>query len=112
MANSISNLASMQRSEFPIARTEARRMEKLRGDDAASSTGVDFADAITGAISRAANDEKQATEMSLQFAEGDPNVGIHEVMIASERANVSLRYAVTLKNKVVEAYRDIMSTQV
>jgi flagellar hook-basal body complex protein FliE len=104
----------MQRSEFPIARNEgARNTEKSgRSDGAESSSGLDFADAITGAVQRAAADEKQATEMSLQFAEGDPNVGIHEVVIASERANVSLRYAVTLKNKVVEAYRDIMSTQV
>ncbi|MCP4448377.1 MAG: flagellar hook-basal body complex protein FliE [Myxococcales bacterium] len=110
----ISNLASAQRSEFPIARNEAaHRAEKSgRSDGAESSSGLDFADAITGAIQRAAIDEKQATEMSTQFAEGDPNVGIHEVVIASERANVSLRYAVTLKNKVVEAYRDIMSTQV
>tara|TARA_R110002096_G_scaffold143328_4_gene299343 strand:- start:136570 stop:136884 length:315 start_codon:yes stop_codon:yes gene_type:complete len=104
----------MQRSEFPIARNDAtsRIGKSNRSDGAESSSGLDFADAITGAVQRAANDEKQATNMSVQFAEGDPNVGIHEVVIASERANVSLRYAVTLKNKVVEAYRDIMSTQV
>ena len=114
MANSIANLAHMQRSEFPIARNDATRSigKGGRSDGAESSSGLDFADAITGAIQRAATDETQATGMSLQFAEGDPNVGIHEVVIASERANVSLRYAVTLKNKIVEAYRDIMSTQV
>ncbi len=110
---SISNLASAQHSEFPIARVDRSRGAKTAGTDRAeNSSGVDFADAITGAIERAADDEKQATGMAVQFAEGDPNVGIHEVVIASERANISMRYAVTLKNKIVEAYRDIMSTQV
>ncbi len=114
MANSIADLARLQGSEFPIARTDAtRRFNKSgRTDGAESSSGLDFADAITGAIQRAADDERSAEDMSVKFADGDPNVGIHEVVIASERANVSLRYAVTLKNKVVEAYRDIMSTQV
>jgi flagellar hook-basal body complex protein FliE len=39
-------------------------------------------------------------------------VGIHEVMIASEKASIELRYATTLKNKALEAYRDLMSTPV
>ncbi len=114
MANSIADLARMQRSEFPVGGADAASRLKKSGrtDGAESSSGLDFADAITGAVQRAADDERTATDMSVQFAEGDPNVGIHEVVIASERANVSLRYAVTLKNKVVEAYRDIMSTQV
>ena len=53
-----------------------------------------------------------ATEASTGFANGDPGVGIHEVMIASEKANISLRYAVTLKNKLVDAYRELMNTAV
>ena len=33
-------------------------------------------------------------------------------MIATEKANVALRFATTLKNKAVEAYRELMNTQV
>ena len=39
-------------------------------------------------------------------------MGIHEVMIASEKANIEIRYATTLKNKAIEAYRELMNTQV
>ena len=31
-------------------------------------------------------------------------------MIAAEKANITVRYAVTLKNRVLEAYRDLMNT--
>jgi len=33
-------------------------------------------------------------------------------MISTEKANISLRYATTLKNKAIEAYRELMNTQV
>ncbi len=72
--------------------------------------GVDFGEALTEALTDAAESEKAATDSAVRFGEGDPDVGIHEVIIASEKANVALRYAVTMKNKLVEAYRDIMST--
>jgi flagellar hook-basal body complex protein FliE len=50
--------------------------------------------------------------MSTRFAAGDPAVGMHETMIAAEKASIGLRYAVTLKNKLLEAYRELMNTPV
>jgi len=113
MAINPSSLAHLQRSEFPIARNAATTLkEKQQASGVESSSGVDFADAIAGAIHQAAAAESQSVTMSGKFADGDPSVGIHEVIVASERANISLRYVVTLKNKVLDAYRNIMSTQV
>jgi len=112
MSSSISNLANAQRSEFPIVRQDRKVGAESLDGDSSRARGPDFADAFADAISKASADDRQATSLAEGFAEGDPNVGIHEVVIASEKANLSLRYSVTLKNKLLEAYRDIMSTQV
>jgi flagellar hook-basal body complex protein FliE len=72
--------------------------------------GASFADALTGALSRAGAEEKAANDAAERFANGDPGMGIHEVMIASEKASISVRYAVTLKNKMLEAYKELMNT--
>jgi flagellar hook-basal body complex protein FliE len=56
--------------------------------------------------------EHTATDAAERFAKGDPGMGIHEVVIASEKANIAIRYATTLKNKALEAYRELMNTQV
>ncbi len=69
-----------------------------------------FADALGGALSRASAEENAAEQASQRFAAGDPGMGIHEVMIAAEKASIAVRYAVTLKNKVLEAYRELMNT--
>lgn len=63
-------------------------------------------------LSDARATENAATTSAERFAKGDPTMGIHEVMIASEKANVAVRYATTLKNKALEAYRELMNTQV
>ncbi len=70
----------------------------------------DFGDLLLSSVEDARAAESHADDLGARFADGDPTVGIHEVMIATERAGVSLRYAVTLKNKAIEAYRELMNT--
>ncbi len=74
--------------------------------------GPDFGDALLGAVDRAAGSERAADDAATKFAAGDPAIGIHEVMIAAEKASITVRYATTLKNKLLDAYRELMNTQV
>lgn len=74
--------------------------------------GPDFADTLLGAMSDASKAEKTADDLATRFAAGDPQVGIHEAMIASEKAAISVRFAVTLKNRAIEAYRELLNTPV
>jgi flagellar hook-basal body complex protein FliE len=83
-----------------------------RGAGPAEGRGPDFGDALVAAVEQASGAERAADQAATQFAAGDPSVGIHEVVIASEKANISVRYATTLKNKLIDAYRELMNTQV
>ncbi|NVB77775.1 MAG: flagellar hook-basal body complex protein FliE [Kofleriaceae bacterium] len=74
--------------------------------------GADVGGGFGKALSEARELETNAATASEKFANGDQSVGIHEVMIATEKANIALRFATTLKNKAVEAYRELMNTQV
>jgi flagellar hook-basal body complex protein FliE len=73
---------------------------------------VELAGSFGKALADAHAAEHVATDSAERFAKGDPGMGIHEVVIASEKANIALRYATTLKNKALEAYRELMNTQV
>ena len=83
-----------------------------RTPGASGPSGPDLAAQFSDALRDARALEKNAEAHSVAFAAGDPAVGIHEVVIAAEKATVALRYATTLKNKAVEAYRELMNTQV
>ncbi len=73
---------------------------------------VNLGESFANALEDATGAEKASTEAAEKFAKGDGSVGIHEVVIAAEKANVAVRYATTLKNKALEAYRELMNTQV
>ena len=73
---------------------------------------TDLAGSFGKALADARGLEDKASEAAQKFAAGDPSMGIHEVVIAAEKANIAVRYATTLKNKAVEAYRELMNTQV
>ncbi|HEY4055505.1 MAG TPA: flagellar hook-basal body complex protein FliE [Kofleriaceae bacterium] len=80
----------------------------ITGTPGTTDVGGSFAKALT----EARGTESTATDMAEKFANGDQSIGIHEVMIATEKANIAVRYATTLKNKAIEAYKELMNTQV
>ncbi len=94
----------------PILPVESPRGAGAVGE-AAAPAGPSFGDTLTQALGDAGKAEKAADDAAAKFAAGDPGTGIHEVMIAAEKASISVRYAVTLKNKLLEAYRELMNTQ-
>ncbi len=77
-----------------------------------SSDSADFGAALGKALNEAGTAEKTADEAAKKFAAGDPDIGIHEVMIAAEKAQIAVKYAVTMKNKMIEAYKELMNTQI
>lgn len=89
---------------------EAPGLPDSRGE--VQPDGPDFGQVFTNALRDAGGAERAANDAATRFAAGDPSVGIHEVVIAAEKANISVRYAVTLKNRAIEAYRELLNTPV
>ena len=55
--------------------------------------------------------QKQAEEISVSYQKGD-DVSVAELMISQQKASVSLSGALSVRNKLVQAYQDIMNMQV
>lgn len=72
---------------------------------------VNFRDLLDSAISEIDTLQKNADEKIASFAAGmitDP----HEVTIAIEEAGLALQYAIQVRNKMIDAYQEIMRMQV
>ena len=70
-----------------------------------------FGQALTNAISSLSDSQNAADDASVRMAAGDP-IDLHEVMLARETANLHFQLAVQVRNKLVEAYQDVMRVQV
>ncbi len=55
--------------------------------------------------------QKEADQSIETMAAGEPK-DVHEVMIAMEKAGISLRLMVQVRNKIMNAYEEIMRLQV
>jgi flagellar hook-basal body complex protein FliE len=54
----------------------------------------------------------QAGQLAESFSAGDPGVDLAQVMVALQKASVSFQAMTQVRNKLVDAYRDIMSMPV
>ena len=54
--------------------------------------------------------QQEADQQAVRLAAGEP-VELHDVMLAQERASLGFQLAVGVRNKLVEAYQDVMRMQ-
>lgn len=69
-----------------------------------------FKDVIKDEINRLNNIQIKADEMTDKFISGEID-DLHGVMIATEEARLSLELAVQIRNKCIEAYKEINNIQ-
>ncbi len=58
------------------------------------------------------NLQQQIADQRVQQVHGGGEKNLHEAMISIEKADISLRYMVQVRNKALEAYQEIMRMQV
>ncbi|WP_028317409.1 flagellar hook-basal body complex protein FliE [Desulfobulbus elongatus] len=56
--------------------------------------------------------QQRAADLAIQQVHGGGEKNLHEAMIAMEKADISIRFAVQVRNKAIEAYQEIMRMQV
>lgn len=73
--------------------------------------GGGFADQLKSAINSVTEAQANADQAVEQLHSGQAG-SLHEVMIALEKADISMRLMVQLRNKAVDAYQEIMRMSV
>lgn len=68
---------------------------------------IGFGDFLKDAIGKVNELELQSKHNDDMLAIGEID-NIHEVMIASQKADVALQFTMEVKNKIMEAYKEIM----
>jgi flagellar hook-basal body complex protein FliE len=79
---------------------------------AQAGNGPDFGTLIKNALESVNATQQHARALATAFELGDKKVGLAEVMIASQKASLSFQAMTQVRNKLVQAYQDVMSMQV
>lgn len=99
MANSLSTV-----QETPVAL--ASQLKEV-GPPAASAQSSAFTEALADMAREVHSSQKTADAKMEAVSAGDDN-DLHGAMIAMEQASIQLRLMTTVRNRVIEAYREVM----
>jgi flagellar hook-basal body complex protein FliE len=78
----------------------------------ASERTADFGSLLRKSIDGVASAQNGASALADKFERGDAGTDIGSVMVALQRADLSFRAVTEVRNKLVDAYKDIMNMQV
>lgn len=73
---------------------------------------VEFTNLLKDALNTVNGLQKDSKAKVTALEQGDRNVSLAEVMIASQKSSVAFEATVQVRNKLVEAYKDIMNMPV
>ena len=76
---------------------------------AQKNSQVNFSEVMEQAVNKVNEVQQASSSISKSYLQGDPNVDVTDVMIASQKASVAFDSMVQVRNKLVEAYRDVMN---
>ncbi len=88
-------------------RLEFPGLKNVKESAPSTEEGDSFAKTLTGAIEKVNQMKNEADQSVRGLAEGK-NVDIHQTMIAMEKASVSFQLLMQTRNKVIDAYKEIM----
>ncbi|RYM07187.1 flagellar hook-basal body complex protein FliE [Sporolactobacillus sp. THM7-7] len=89
---------------------EAKRVSPA--PHSAADIGQSFSKTFEDALGTVNKSQQSVNGMVERLAAGDESVDLHNVMIAMQKANVLLRTTVQVRDRVIEAYQEIMRMQV
>lgn len=76
-----------------------------------TGTQKSFADTLNEAISNV-NELQKSSDKAMQNLATGRTDNVAEVMITAEKADIALKLMVQVRNKIIDAYQDIMKMQV
>jgi flagellar hook-basal body complex protein FliE len=100
---------------FDFAQAVARAGLTTSGQpitQAQPAAGAGFQQALTQALSAVSKTQTDATAMQREVQMDNPTVSLEQTMVAMQKAQIGFQATLQVRNKLVQAYSDIMSMQV
>lgn len=79
---------------------------QILGNEGAGKVANDFKSALSNSLSDLNSTQRNAESALETFATGG-DIDVHSVMIASQKANLSMQMAMQLRNKAIQAYNEV-----
>jgi flagellar hook-basal body complex protein FliE len=76
---------------------------------AEESVGASFGDLLSQSINQVNETQQHAVELKRAFELGEKDVDLAEVMVAVQKSSLSFETMLQVRNKLVDAYKEVMN---
>lgn len=94
-----------------LAQMRVLQGQAVQKKPASEEPTTDFAALLRNSIDLVNETQQQAGNLAKAFEHGEAEIPLTEVMVSLQKASVSFQAMVQVRNKLVEAYKDIMNMQ-
>jgi flagellar hook-basal body complex protein FliE len=81
----------------------------VNGVDGGDNVSTDFATLMRQAVDKVNNMQQDSNHSKEQLELGEPGVELSDVMIQAQKASLAFQAMSQVRNKLVEAYKDVMN---
>ena len=91
-------------------RTLASQASATRAENSTPPAGrVDFSQMLGNAIGNVNDTQLQSRQLKQSFELGDRDVNLSQVMVAAQKSSISFEAMVQVRNKLIDAYKEVMN---
>lgn len=94
-----------------LAADAASKPVSTQEDVSGVKSAENFADLLNKSINEVAKQQNKSSELKTAFEKGE-DVDLTEVMVQAQKASLSFQAMTQVRNKLVEAYRDIKNMSI
>lgn len=98
--------AQMQNMSIEATQNRSEPMQTV------NKSGSDFGSLLKQAVNNVNELQQEAGALRTGFERGDENISLAQTMIAAQKSGIAFDATVQVRNKFVEAYKEIMSMPV
>ena len=106
------NLYQEMQAMIAQTRLDVNPQQNLDINTELNTSKSDFAAMLGNAVEKVNSMQLESKEMTQRFEMGDKSLSLAEVMLAKEKSGIAFEATVQVRNKVLEAYKQIMNMPV
>ncbi|WP_442684346.1 flagellar hook-basal body complex protein FliE [Stenotrophomonas sp. JC08] len=115
MSHSVNSILSQIRTfqtqvgpTAPLA--DIRRSDAINGMVTGQPVSApSFSETLQGAIKGVNDAQQKSGALAVAFERGEPGADLAQVMVASQQSQIAFRATVEVRNRLVQAYQDVMN---
>ena len=108
----IDRMLAQLRTAQALAARKPQAPSAVEVNGANGAGKADFASALRNSLDQVNRIQNDAAKLTQDFSMGEPNTNLHDVMISMQKSTIAFQQAIQVRNKLVQAYHDIMNMQV